>query len=120
MTGNSDIVMIVEDEAESRTALARLLQLENFKVVAFSNGREALNYLEQSPPPCLVIFDIRMPVMDGAQFRAAMLRAPQLAQIPAVVVAAYEPPVGANLAALKVFRKPVDIDLLLRTVHENC
>jgi CheY-like chemotaxis protein len=120
MTGNSDVVMVVEDEPESRTALAKLLQLENFKVVAFSNGMEALNYLEQSPPPCLVIFDIRMPVMDGAQFRAAMLRAPRLAQIPAVVVTAYEPPAGANLAVLRVFRKPVDIDSLLRTVHENC
>ena len=46
MTGNSDVVMVVEDEPESRTALAKLLQLENFKVVAFSNGMEALNYLK--------------------------------------------------------------------------
>jgi CheY-like chemotaxis protein len=120
MAGNEDEVMIVEDEPESRISLARVLQLEGFKVVEFANGGEAFNYLEQSPPPCLVIFDIRMPVMDGAQFRAAMLRDPRLARIPAVVVTAYEPPAASNLAALRVFRKPVDVDALLTIVRENC
>jgi CheY-like chemotaxis protein len=120
MTGKKDIVMIVEDEQESRISLARLLQLENFSVVTFSNGLEALNYLQTSSPPCLIIFDIRMPVMDGAQCRAAMLGEPRLAQIPAVVVTAYEPPAAANLAVLRVFRKPIDFDGLLSTVRENC
>ena len=120
MVGNEDQVMIVEDEAESRFFLAKVLQLEGFNVVTFSNGAEALTHLGQSPPPCLVIFDLRMPVMDGSQFRAAMLREPTLAKIPAVVVTAYEPPAAANLAALRVFRKPVDVEALLTTVRENC
>jgi CheY-like chemotaxis protein len=61
-----------------------------------------------------------MPVMDGAQFRAAMLRERRLANIPVVVVTAFEPPAAANLGALRVFRKPVDVDALLNTVRENC
>ena len=112
--------MIVEDEPEARTLLVMLLQLEGFKVVAFPNGSEALHYMANSAPPCLVIFDIRMPVMDGTQFRSAMLHDPSLAKIPAVAVTAFEPLATGNLAALKVFRKPLDFDALLSTVRANC
>jgi CheY-like chemotaxis protein len=120
MISHGDLIMVVDDEPESRTFLVMLLQLEGFKVVAFSNGAEALHYLANSTPPCLVIFDIRMPVMDGIQFRSAMLQDPRLAKIPAVVVTAFEPLATENLAALKVFRKPLDFDALLITIRQNC
>jgi CheY-like chemotaxis protein len=119
MVSNEE-VMVIEDEPESRAGLVTLLQVEGFKVVAFSNGAEALDHLTHSAPPCLIIFDIRMPVMDGPQFRAALLREPRLAQIPVIVVTAFEPPAAARLSALRVFRKPIDIDSLLTTVRENC
>ena len=120
MVSKQDEVMLLEDDQESRTFLARLLQLEGFKVVAFSNGAEALSHLEQAEPPCLIILDIKMPVMDGSQFRAAMLQEPKLAKIPVIVVTALEPPAASSLSALRVFRKPVDVDALLGVVRENC
>jgi CheY-like chemotaxis protein len=120
MVSHEDLIVVVEDEPESRALLVMLLQLEGFKVVAFPNGGEALHYLANSAPPCLVIFDIRMPVMDGTQFRSAMLQDPCLAKIPAVVVTAFEPLATRNLMALKVLRKPLDFDALLSTVRENC
>jgi hypothetical protein len=58
--------------------------------------------------------------MDGIQFRAAMLREPRLAKIPAVLVTAFEPPAASNLGTLRVFRKPLDVDALLTAVRENC
>jgi CheY-like chemotaxis protein len=120
MVSHEDLIVVVEDEPESRTFLVTLLQLEGFKVVAFQNGAEALHYLANSAPPCLLIFDIRMPVMDGIQFRSAMLQDPRLAKIPAVVVTAFEPLATENLAALRVFRKPLDFDALLSTVRKSC
>lgn len=120
MVSAKDELMIIEDDRESRTFLTQLFQLEGFRVVAFPDGADALDYLAQLPPPCLIIMDIRMPVMDGLQFRAAMLRDPRLAEIPAVVVTAFEPPAAASLSALRVFRKPVDVDALLAVVRENC
>jgi CheY-like chemotaxis protein len=120
VVSNEDLIMVVEDEPESRAFLVTLLQLEGFRVVAFPNGEEALRYLASSETPCLVIFDIWMPVMTGTQFRSAMLQDPRLAKIPAVVVTAFEPLVAGNLSVLRVFRKPLDIDALLRTVRENC
>jgi CheY-like chemotaxis protein len=120
MVSNEEEVMVVEDDREARTYLAQLLQLEGFKVVTCSNGAEALNHLAGSVLPCLIILDLRMPVMDGTQFRSAMLRDPRLAKIPVVVVTAFEPPAAASLSAVRVFRKPFDIDALLGTVRENC
>lgn len=117
---NETEVMLVEDDAESRTDLAEILQLEGYKVVAFANGAEALDHLVQSSPPRLIIMDMRMPVMDGSRFRSAILRDPQLAQIPVVVVTAFEPPAAASLSALRVLRKPVDVDALLAAIRENC
>jgi CheY-like chemotaxis protein len=120
MGAKEDEIMVVEDEPESRTYLVTLLQLEGFKVVAFSNGAEALHYLERSEPPCLIVTDIRMQVMDGFQFRSALLRDLRLANVPVVVVTAFEPPAAAKFSALRVFRKPIDFDALLSTVRENC
>lgn len=120
MVRDNEEVMIVEDEDESRTLLIRLLELEGFRAVGCANGAEALAHLAHSPLPCLVIMDIRMPVMDGPQFRAAMLADPRLAKIPVIVVTAFEPPSANNLFALRVFRKPVDVEALLGTVKENC
>src|ERR1700719_3012943 len=101
-------VMLVEDDPDSRTDLAELLELQGYKVVAFANGIEALDHLVQFSPPRLMVMDIRMPVMDGFRLRSAMLRDSELAKIPVVVVTAFAPPAAESLAALKVLRKPLD------------
>jgi CheY-like chemotaxis protein len=113
-------IMVIEDDNETRNLLAQILELEGFQVVAFPNGAEALDYLTQSVPPCLIILDLYMPVMDGRQFRSAMLADPQLGSIPVVVVTAFEPSSATALSALRVFRKPVDIKALLGVVRQTC
>jgi CheY-like chemotaxis protein len=120
MAADGDIVVVVEDEEEARTSLVQILEFEGFRVLGFSNGAEALEYLERSEQPCLIVMDIRMPVMDGPQLRSALLRDQRLAKIPVVVVTAMEPSAAAGLSALRVFKKPLDVDALLRVVRNNC
>lgn len=120
MLSNETEVMLVEDDADSRTDLAELLQLEGYKVVAFANGAEALDHLVQSSPPQLIVMDMRMPVMDGSRFRSAMLRDSEFAKIPVVVVTGFEPPAAASLSAVRVLRKPLDLAALFATIRENC
>jgi CheY-like chemotaxis protein len=114
------MVMLVEDDAETRAFLSQILELEGFAVVAFANGKDALNHLVHEAPPCLVILDMRMPVMDGPTFRRAMQNDAALARIPVVVVTAFEPSTAVSLSPLRVFRKPLDIESLLGVVRENC
>jgi CheY-like chemotaxis protein len=120
MSGAEDTVLVVEDEDEARFSLMQILELEGFRARGFANGAEALDYLAHSEKPCLIIMDIRMPVMDGNQFRAVMLADPRLATIPVVVVTALDPAAAAGLTALRVFRKPVDIEALVGVVRQHC
>jgi CheY-like chemotaxis protein len=121
MTSPDDEVMVIEDETEVGVHLVKLLELEGFKVIAYGNGAEALAALQRPANlPCLIVLDIRMPVMDGPRFRAALLADSRLSAIPVVVVTGFDPSAAANLSALRVFRKPIDVDAFLGTVRENC
>ena len=57
-------VLIVEDEAPLRTAMADILVFEGFTVCQAKNGLEGLEIaLEQHPD--IILLDLMMPVMDG-------------------------------------------------------
>jgi CheY-like chemotaxis protein len=120
MVSGEDTVLVVEDEGSTRSLLTQILEFEGFKAIGFANGAEALDYLTHSEAPCLIVLDMRMPVMDGPQFRSALLQDPRLARIPVVIVTAFDPSSAAHLSALRVFRKPVDIAALLSVVRKNC
>ena len=70
-------------------------------------------------PPCLVLLDLTMPVMDGLEFLRVKKGDVALAPIPVVVVSAVsEQARGAG--AQGILKKPVDIDLLLAVVRQYC
>lgn len=120
MTDAKERVVVVDDEAEARDFLQQILELEGFEVQGFANGAEALDYLNHSAQPCLIILDLRMPVMNGPQLRAALLKDPRLAAIPIVVVTALEPAAAAGLSPVRVFRKPIDVEALVGVVRQHC
>ncbi len=59
--------MIVDDDLNVRTALARELRFNNFNTIPAETGLVAINKLEKQEVD-LIITDIRMPVMDGVEF----------------------------------------------------
>jgi CheY-like chemotaxis protein len=64
--GQGQLVLLVEDEAAIRNALAERLNLLNYEVLEAANGREALNLLGQRGDDiALVISDAIMPEMGG-------------------------------------------------------
>jgi CheY-like chemotaxis protein len=115
-----DTVLVIEDEDQARRFLVEILNFEGFRAVGLSNGVEALDYLHRSAVPCLIVLDILMPVMDGRQFRAAMLQQPHLADVPVIVVTALDVAAARDLNAVGVLRKPLDVDALLNVVRAHC
>ncbi|MGZ6194432.1 MAG: response regulator [Candidatus Binataceae bacterium] len=113
-------ILVVEDEEESRQALMQILELEGFSTVGASNGAEAMDYLHTSSRPCLIVLDLNMPVMNGRQLRAALRQVEELATIPVVVVSAQESFAAGDLGAVGAFRKPLDVDALVKVVVDNC
>lgn len=115
-------VMIVDDDDDIREALTMILEDEGFRITSFGNGLEALTYLRNSPPPCMILLDLMMPVMDGWAFRTAQLQDPALAGIPVVVISAFSnmPRMTANLDVSEYLQKPIDIDTLITMVERYC
>ncbi len=69
--------------------------------------------------PAVILLDLMMPVMDGADFRAAQLRDPRLAAIPVVVLTAdgrFQQAAQA-LGAAAAFAKPFELKVLLRALE---
>lgn len=60
-------LLLVDDEANILAALRRLLRSEGYDIVTAGSGAEGLKVLEQRDID-LIISDMRMPEMDGAQF----------------------------------------------------
>jgi DNA-binding response OmpR family regulator len=115
------VVLVVEDEDQARELLTELLTFEGFKALGFSNGAEALTYLETAPaPPRLIILDILMPVMNGRQLRAEMLKKKEFAEIPVIVVTALDPAEAGDLKPVRVISKPIDLDALVKAVRAIC
>lgn len=120
MHDRTHTVLVVEDEEESRQALMQILELEGFSTVGASNGAEAMDYLRTSLRPCLIVLDLNMPVMNGRQLRAELRQVEELAIIPVVVVSAQESFAAGDLGAVGAFRKPLDVDALVKVVVDNC
>ena len=122
MTGDGErqnpAILVVEDDEDAREAMVALLKMKGYHAVPASNGREALDYLDQAPAPDLIILDLWMPVMDGWQFRSEQIRNPRLAHIPVIVVTALSD--RADVDANEVIIKPVDVDRLLTSVDHYC
>ena len=57
-------ILIIEDDADLRNLLIRLLEREKYHILEAGNGREAIEILGHSKPD-LVITDIIMPDEDG-------------------------------------------------------
>jgi CheY-like chemotaxis protein len=106
-------VLVVDDDPDIREAVADVLAGEGFSVQTANNGREALTLIEGDDGPRLMLLDLMMPVMSGAELLEE-LRAAE-SRLPIVIMSAFasEHVEGAQA----VLRKPVSLVHLLRTVH---
>lgn len=58
-------ILVVEDDGDMRAYLSELLA-ERYQIAFVSNGREALEWLDQTEAD-LIVSDLVMPVMDGLE-----------------------------------------------------
>ena len=83
-------VLVVEDDPASRELVVRMLQKEGIAVLEASNGKEALETLQNGPAPDLIILDLLMAEMDGFEFLREVRPHPQWSRIPVVVVSSLD------------------------------
>lgn len=114
-------VLIVDDDAAIRQVLTIILKDEGYPVATAANGLDALEYLRTGPKPGLIVLDLKMPIMNGTEFRAEQLRDPDLAPIPVAVISAHvTKEVNDQIPAEIFLPKPLDFGRLVETVAHYC
>lgn len=82
-------ILVVEDDVDIRESLVDLLEDNGYGVAQAGDGTEALAVLGGGgAQPDLIILDLMMPNMNGAQFREAQLQLADHASIPIVLTTA--------------------------------
>ena len=112
-------ILIVEDNRETRDVLQMILDLRGYATVTADDGQEAMAYLGDGHPVCLIILDLRMPIMDGWEVFRALQADPAFASIPVI---AFSANIDGNLpGAFATIRKgSFDPDVLLSSVDRAC
>jgi DNA-binding response OmpR family regulator len=114
-------VLIVDDEESMAWVLAHLLRKDGHTPIIASNGEAALREAQRAHPD-LILLDLGLPDIPGAEILKRLKRQPETAQIPVVVVsgqpdaAAVVAESGAHAVAA-ILRKPL-LFPELRTVVE--
>src|SRR4051794_23222377 len=68
-------VLLVEDDANVRRVIRRILERGGYEVVEAASGGDALRLLPEIGEVALVVCDVVMPRMSGMQFVLELLRA---------------------------------------------
>ena len=110
-------VLVVDDDPSTGELLTIALQ-DDYLVAAVANGRQALHYLRSHAETCIILLELRLPVMDGRQFRTVQLRDRSLAWIPVIVISAVADVEqrARELGARCFVRKPINLDELRHAV----
>lgn len=111
-------VLIVEDDAGIRSALAECIASLGIEVLEAGDGIAGLEALRGEPLPCAVLLDMRMPRLDGNGFLGRLRADPRTAAVPVVSMTAWSErpaqPVYRHLA------KPFDLDEIARILARLC
>ncbi len=114
-------ILVVDDDDDLRFLMAKILRDEGYSVTEAASAREA-DEVARSQTPDLVLMDIGMPEEDGLSAVWRMREHPELAQVPVVIVSAYDSyDLRAEAAAegCKAYlTKPLDPDSLTSVVGE--
>ena len=115
-------VLVVEDDPSTREVICHVLERETYRVTTADNGREALRLLQSEEHPCVILLDLFMPVLNGDEVCAELMKDPHLSKIPVIMISAQgsleEERETPNIVAF--FRKPFPFLRLLKMVEECC
>ncbi len=79
------LVLVVEDDADQLEILQMVFQTSSYDIVTARDGQQALDQLAKELPD-LVVTDLMMPNMDGAELVKKMKRSPKYSKIPVLVL----------------------------------
>ena len=98
-------ILVVDDDPSIRFLLREILERESYTILEAGNGQLALDAIGSGALPDIVMTDLMMPVMSGAELIVRLRSEARTATIPIVVVSS-NPEAIKNLAVDAIVTKP--------------
>jgi CheY-like chemotaxis protein len=114
-------VLVVDDDPSLREMLAVILTGEGYDVACAGNGAEAVTCFERSWQPDVLLLDLLMPVMDGAdvcRWLAAHLPSDERPRV--LILSASLTPNTQLPVVDALLSKPFNLDRVLTLVRRFC
>ncbi len=110
-------VLIVDDDARNIFALSIVLEEREMEVLSATNGRQAIEMIQNTPNLAVVLMDIMMPEMDGYQTMKEIRKIPDFRTLPILALTAKamkgDREKCLEAGASDYIAKPVDTEELL-------
>jgi CheY-like chemotaxis protein len=110
-------MLVVDDDARNIFALTTLLEGQDVEVISTTNGRQAVEFIENTPDLSMVLMDIMMPDMDGYQTMREIRSNPKFRTLPILALTAKamkgDREKCLEAGASDYISKPVNTDQLL-------
>jgi CheY-like chemotaxis protein len=105
------VVLIVDDDQTLGEAIVEALELDGLRAIHVDNGRDALALLEDVQPRVLLV-DLFMPGMNGAELLRIVRKDPRFAAITCVIMTAANDGMIGVKEDVPVLYKPLDLPAL--------
>ena len=125
MTEQKPLVLLIDDEQEFREILCTKLRASGFNMVEAVNGEEGIRKIKEIKPD-LVLLDLKMPVMNGAEAILEIKSDPAIKNFKVVFLTNYgeaqKEMVGLNekfakeVGAFSYIRKTDDLDGIVERI----
>ncbi len=116
---NSINILLVDDDADIRGAISKLLSLEGYNIIEASNGLEALDAVNTNDIK-LILLDIMMPKLDGL---SALMKIREKNNLPIIMLSAKtedsDKILGLSMGADDYISKPYNPQILLARVKSQ-
>jgi diguanylate cyclase (GGDEF)-like protein len=117
---NKPSALIIEDDRDIVALFRHVLDLAGYRTEIVLHGRVAVEYLAKSRPD-IVLLDLGLPGVSGAEILVMMREDPRLKDVPVVVITAHAHLVESlPVAPQLVLIKPVNIEQLSNLILRIC
>ncbi|MEF3280512.1 MAG: response regulator [Elusimicrobiota bacterium] len=87
VNGDNKLIMVIDDDTEFLDLIKIFLESNNYKVIAISDSRRAVDSVKANEPS-LIIVDLMMPEKDGFEIMMELCENKKTADIPIIVISA--------------------------------
>ena len=124
---NPPLILLIDDEAQIRDLYATKLELSGYKIIQAVNGLSGYEMAKKEQPD-LILLDMRMPVMDGAETIIRLKDDPSTKDIKVIFLTALSDQTGhveadvkaaKDVGAVDYFKKGIDLNELVKKVKEH-